>query len=57
MKDKKDFFNGIASKLSILMGAAALVTTAQATSLPLSTPSAESNGVMMRALRFADYGR
>ncbi len=50
MNDKKDFFSGIASKLSILMGTAVLVTGAQASTTPTSTVQAESNGITMQAV-------
>jgi len=49
MNDKKDFFSGIASKLSILMGGAVLVTGAQASTTPISTVPIESNGITMQA--------
>jgi His-Xaa-Ser system protein HxsD len=49
MKDRKDFFSGIASKLSILMGGAVLVTGAQASTTPTLTVPAESNGITMQA--------
>ncbi len=50
MNDKKDFFSGIASKLSILMGTAVLVTGAQASTSPISTVQAESNDITMQAV-------
>ncbi len=50
MNDKKDFFSGIASKLSILMGTAVLVTSAQASTTATSSVQAESNGITMQAV-------
>jgi len=48
MQDKKDFFSGIVSKLSILMGGAVLVTGAQASMTPTSTKPVESTGITMQ---------
>jgi hypothetical protein len=50
MSDKKDFFSGIVSKLSILMGGAVLVTGAQASTTPISTVQVEPNGITMQAV-------
>jgi hypothetical protein len=50
MSDKKDFFSGIVTKLSILMGGAVLVTGAQASVTPTSTTPVESNGITVQAV-------
>jgi hypothetical protein len=50
MSDKRDFFSGIVSKLSILMGSAVLVTGAQASMTPASTAPVESNGITVQAI-------
>jgi hypothetical protein len=50
MSDKKDFFSGIVSKLSILMGGAVLVTGAQASTTPNSTAQVEANGITVSAV-------
>jgi hypothetical protein len=50
MNDKKDFFSGIVTKLSILMGGAVLVTGAQASIAPTATTSVESNGITIQAI-------
>jgi hypothetical protein len=50
MSDKKDFFSGIVSKLSILMGSAVLVTGAQASAAPTSNAQVQANGITVQAV-------
>jgi hypothetical protein len=50
MSDKKDFFSGIVSKLSLLMGGAVLVTGAQASTTTISIAPVESDGITVQAL-------
>ena len=50
MSDKKDFFSGIVSKLSILMGGAVLVTGAQASMTPTSTALVQANGTAVQGV-------
>lgn len=50
MSDKKDFFSGIVSKLSILMGGAVLVTGAQASTTPTSTAQVKANAISAQAV-------
>jgi len=50
MTDKKDFFSGIISKLSILMGGAVLVSGAQASMTSTSNATVESNGSTIQAV-------
>jgi hypothetical protein len=49
MSDKKNFFSGIASKLTILMGGAVLVTGAQASAHSVPTLSVNANGISLDA--------
>lgn len=50
MNEKKNFFNGIVTKVSILMGGAVLVTGAQASMTSAPVASAESNSMTMQAV-------
>jgi hypothetical protein len=50
MSDKKDFFSGIVSKLSILMGGAVLVAGAQASAKTVSTASVQPNDFTTQAV-------
>jgi hypothetical protein len=49
MSEKKNFFSGIASKLTILMGGAVLVTGAQASTNMIPTSSQDANSITMDA--------
>jgi hypothetical protein len=49
MRDKKDFFSGIVSKLTMLMGGAVLLTGAQASATSTPVLSVEPNGISLEA--------
>jgi hypothetical protein len=49
MSDKKDFFSGIVSKLTMLMGGAVLLTGAQASAVSTPVLSAEPNRISLEA--------
>jgi hypothetical protein len=49
MSENKNFFSGIASKLTILMGGAVLVTGAQASTNMIPTSSQDANSITLDA--------